>query len=239
MTSSLVALIRHGAYEQKPDTPSALQPFPLTMEGADEVRQQARQFAEVLKENNWHLYHEVHSSPLLRAWQTAQIYLEELSEFFKKSPVHLEFAELTERAVGSVANLTVAEIEKILEQDPRYSKPPKNWKSDSHYCLPFLGAESLMQAGERVASHITTHLQLAEENAVQLVIGHGAAIRHAACHLNVMELWQVSGFSMFHAHPVVLLYEKDEHEKDGQQESSWRHIAGQWKQRKKGEEAKD
>lgn len=226
-------MIRHGAYQQKSDTPSALQPFPLTDEGAREVRTQARQFAHTLNRKHWRLHQEVHSSPLLRAWQTAQIYIEELDGFFDTTPVHLQFPELCERSVGNVANLTISEIEQILRDDPRYESAPTNWKSDSHYCLPFTGAESLLQAGKRVARHLTK-LAAKQENTqpekkVQLVIGHGAAIRHAACHLNVMQLCDVSQFSMFHAHPVVLSF-------DGHH---WQHIAGQWKSRKQGDEAKD
>lgn len=239
MSTYLAAVIRHGAYQQKSDTPSALQPFPLTEAGAQEVRLQAREFAQTLEKNNWQLHPEVHSSPLLRAWQTAQIYMEELAEFFVQPPVHLQFAELCERSVGNVANLTIAEIEQILTQDPRFTAPPDNWKSDSHYQLPFLGAESLMQAGARVAAHLNASAHknstLNTNDIVQLLIGHGAAIRHAACHLNVMELCEVSKFSMFHAHPVVLSF-------DGQH---WQHIAGKFKRRttgnpqKQGDEALD
>ena len=233
MSTYLAAVIRHGAYHQKTDTPSALQPFPLTEDGAEEVRTQAREFAKILTSNNWQLHREVHSSPLLRAWQTAQIYIEELADFFVASPEHLQFPELCERSVGNVANLTIAEIEQILQDDPRYELAPTNWKSDSHYCLPFMGAESLMQAGERVAKHLLTSAQHVdvhpEQQQVQLFIGHGAAIRHAACHLNVMQLQDVSKFSMFHGHPVLLSFE-------GQH---WQHIAGRWKQRKLGEQARD
>ena len=239
MASKLIALIRHGAYQQKTDAPSALQPFPLTPDGEQEVRAQANAFAKVLRDNKWTVYHKVHSSPLLRAWQTAQLYMEELSEFFHQPSQHLEFSALTERSVGTVANLTIKEIEQIIHDDPRYQTPPKNWKSDSHYCLPFIGAESLLQAGERVAKHIETKTmltsqmatdsQINKQNQVQLIVGHGAAIRHAACHLNVIKLCEVSALSMYHAHPVVV--QKDE--------NGWHHIAGQWKVRQSREEAKD
>ena len=43
--SPRLAFVRHGAYAQRPDTPSAMQPFGLTAAGEAEVRQQARQFA--------------------------------------------------------------------------------------------------------------------------------------------------------------------------------------------------
>ena len=227
--TSLIAVIRHGDYHQKPGAPSALQPYPLTNEGTVEVRVQAQQFAKVLKENNWKLHHQVHSSPLLRAWQTAQIFIEELADFFEDTPQHLEFPALCERAVGSVANLTVSEIEQVLKDDPRYESPPQNWKSDSHYCLPFLGAESLNQAGERLADHLVEFAHQHEANCVRLFVGHGAAIRHAACHLGVMKLCDVSRLSMYHAHPLVF-----SHDQQG-----WQHLTGNWKVRKSNEDVKD
>lgn len=226
---SLVALIRHGAYHQKENTPSALQPFPLTEQGELEVRAQAQQFASQLTDKDWQLAPVVHSSPLLRAWQTAQIYIEELRDFFSETPEHAQFPELVERSVGSVANLSTDEIERLLDIDPRFKPAPKGWKSNSHYCLPFLGAESLLDAGQRVAEHIESHVKPLKSAQVNLIVGHGAAIRHAACHLNVMQLCDVNRLSMHHAHPVVLSKENSE----------WRHIAGEWKVREFGSEAKD
>lgn len=226
---SLVALIRHGAYQQLDNTPSALQPFALTKSGSAEVRTRAQQFAQLLKQKGWRLATDVHSSPLLRAWQTAQIYIEELTEFFTQPPVHQQFPELVERSVGNVANLSIPQIEQLLEVDPRFKPAPDGWKSDSHYRLPFMGAESLMEAGQRVARHIKAHVQCHPEPQVQLMIGHGAAIRHAACHLNVMQICDIKKLSMHHAHPVILAREN----------GMWRHIEGQWKVRNEGSEAKD
>ena len=229
MVTSLIALIRHGDYQQKANTPSAWQPFGLHAEGIAEVRHQAQQFAQLLQKNHWLLSPKVHSSPLLRAWQTAQLFIETLQDFFPAPPEHLQFSALAERSVGSVANLSITEIEQLLIADPRFDAAPAGWKSDSHYCLPFMGAESLYQAGSRVAQHIEQHTQSAQTNQIQLFFGHGAALRHAACHLNVMQLCDVSQFSMYHAHPVIL--SKDSH--------GWQQIAGQWKLRKQGSEAKD
>ena len=222
MIQTNVALVRHGDYQQKSDTPSAWQPFPLTESGAEEVRFQARQLGELLKEKVWTLDPQVHSSPLLRAWQTAQIFISELTPFFDSEPQHTEFPALSERSVGSVANLTISEIEQLLQTDPRYAPAPPGWKSDSHYRLPFMGAESLHQAGQRVAQHIEQHLP---EKATQLklFIGHGAAIRHAACHLNVINICEVPRLSMYHGHPIIL----------SKSTEGWQHIAGQWKQRNK------
>lgn len=231
---ALVALIRHGDYHQLENVPSALQPFPLSEKGAEEVRAQATQFAEMLNKEDWRLNPIVHSSVLLRAWQTAQIYIDTLKDFFDGPVEHLTSEMLSERSVGSVANLTIDEIELVIEADPRFETPPANWKSNSHYCLPFTGAESLLHAGQRVANYLTSNLSrvTAENNAcqrVQLFVGHGASIRHAACHINVMKMEDINKFSMFHGHPIVMKFTQGE----------WRHIAGKWKVRDNQKDATD
>ncbi|TPE55300.1 histidine phosphatase family protein [Maribrevibacterium harenarium] len=204
--SSRLAFVRHGAYAQRPDTPSALQPFGLTAEGEAEVRQQARQFALWLEQTQQQLDPEIDSSTLLRAWQTAQIYAEELAPFFTVTPEVQTFPALCERSVGAVANLTIAEIEAAIAADPRFDMPPTGWKSDSFYRLPFDGAESLMDAGMRVAAHILSwqsQTKATENGAIKLFVGHGASIRHAACHLNVIKFCDIKRFSMHYGHPIV------------------------------------
>lgn len=221
----LIALIRHGDYEQLAKTPSALQPYPLTDEGAEEVRQQARRFRDWLEQQDIRPSAEVHCSTLLRAWQTAQLYMEELADLFSSTPELHSFPDLCERRVGSVANLSTGEIERILELDPRFEPAPKGWKSDSHYRLPLEGAESLMDAGTRVAGHLRL-CAAAPERGLQLVFGHGAAFRHASYHLNVIEFDDIKRLSMYHGHPVVL-----------QQDplTGWSHHSGEWKIRQKSE----
>lgn len=200
------ALIRHGAYEQLVDTPSALQPYPLTQDGEQEVRRQARLFGEWLAASGRHLDPKVDASSLLRAWQTAEIYIEELQGYFVSSPDVTCYPALCERSVGAVANLPISEIERIMALDPRIEMPPQGWKSDSHYCLPFDGAESLLQAGERVAGHISAWSDQRKQepnNLIKLFIGHGASIRHAAFHMNVINFCDIKKLSMYYGHPVV------------------------------------
>ncbi|ABM04061.1 Phosphoglycerate mutase [Psychromonas ingrahamii 37] len=229
-----IALIRHGAYAQLNNTPSAHQPFPLTVEGEAEVVAQAQKFRLWLIANKLQLAPEVHSSNALRAWQTAQLYIRELSDCFTAIPTHLGFDSLAERGLGCAANLTVSQIESVLANDPRFDTPPVDWKSNSHYCLPLQGGESLMMAGQRVADHIETVMQarktaiLADtadsKNALpqmHLFFGHGASFRHAACHLNVIEFKYISRLSMFYGQPVIL-------HRDA---TPWRHVAGNWKER--------
>jgi 2,3-bisphosphoglycerate-dependent phosphoglycerate mutase len=125
-----------------------------------------------------------------------------------------------------VANLSIQQIERLIIEDPRYQEPPQDWKSNSHYCLPFQGAESLMQAGARVAQHLKQQMDTlraaAEIDTVKLFVGHGAAFRHAAHHLGILQFEQLAQLSMHYAQPVLIEYLDDR---------NWRHIGGGWKVR--------
>jgi len=132
---------------------------------------------------------------------------------------------LAERGVGCLANLTIAQIEAVLQQDPRVAYPPADWKADSHYRLPLQGAESLLEAGERVAAHLSQSMAAVPpggHDRVKIFIGHGAAFRHAAYHLGVLEFGQLRQLSMFHCQPVMIEYLSG---------GQWRHIGGEWKVR--------
>ncbi|CEP36810.1 MULTISPECIES: histidine phosphatase family protein [unclassified Halomonas] len=220
-----LALIRHGAYAQLANTPSALQPYPLTEKGAQDVREQARQFGEWLATSGYQLHAEIHCSTLLRAWQTADIYREELTPLFAEPPRLRSFSALCERSVGALANLSVQEIERIVALDPRLEPLPAGWKSASEFKLPFDGAESLLEAGERVAAHLQALLApspgLEAAKQLQLVVGHGASIRHASYHLDVIPFSDIKRLSMFHGHPVVF----ERHHQ------GWSRLYGNWKQR--------
>ena len=199
-----IALIRHGDYQQQAGAPSALQPHPLTETGADEVRVQARVFAKWLSKSGSILARKVHTSPSLRAWQTASIFLEELQDYFAKSPTLIQNDALCERSVGALANLTAEQIEQTLATDPRVGPLPKGWKSDSYFYLPAVGAESLMQAGQRVARYIDATRENGRLSQITLFFGHGASFRHAAFHMGLLEYPQIAELSMYHARPVVL-----------------------------------
>lgn len=226
-----LALIRHGEYSQLADTPSALQPYPLTEKGAEDVREQARRFGAWLATSGYQLNAEIHCSTLLRAWQTAEIFREELTPLFAEPPRSRSFSALCERSVGALANLSIQEIERIVTLDPRLEPLPKGWKSTSDFRLPFDGAESLLEAGERVAAHLQALLeplsrlettnQPKQLKQLQLVVGHGASIRHAGYHLNVISFSDIKRLSMFHGHPVVF-------ERHNQ---NWSRLYGNWKQR--------
>ena len=233
MPRTIAALIRHGDYRQLPDTPSALQPFPLTPRGCEDAAAAAVTLAQALEQYNWSLAPAIDSSEQLRAWQTADIIKQQLRTQYSQLQVE-SFSALAERSMGSAANLNISQIESVLAQDPRYATPPHNWKARSDYQLPLQGAESLNQAGERVARHLQTQMQSLQQtvnaDTLKLFVGHGASFRHAAWQLGVLEFAQIAQLSMYHGSPVFLEYHKD---------GSWSHIAGQWKQRKPAEENTD
>ncbi|RED45805.1 histidine phosphatase family protein [Aestuariispira insulae] len=219
MNGRIAVLLRHGDYHQKPGVPSAHQPFPLTGKGCRQAAEAAGLLMDMARDKGWAVNPVIHCSNLLRAWQTAEI-IGENTDLFERQIGH---DDLAERGVGSAANLTVAEIEKSLADDPRFDAPPKDWKSNSHYCLPLQGAESLIQAGARVATRIGEILRAVEggtQPVMTVFVGHGAAFRHAAYHLGVLAFEDIARLSMYHAKPVALA--------DGG-DAPWHHIAGEWK----------
>jgi broad specificity phosphatase PhoE len=220
---SIIALIRHGEYEQPFGVPSAHLPHPLTKAGWVQAAAAASEVAAFAQDAKVEIDPLIDCSSLRRAWDTANGLAQSLGSKDSSYKV-VSFDALAERSVGAAANLAVDEIERIVAQDPRLEPLPNGWKADSRLRLPFLGAESLLEAGQRVAEHIRTRLR--KRNAgkcrLKLFVGHGAAFRHAAVHLGALNIEQASKLSMFHAKPVFL---------GEQPNGSWRHVGGQWKQR--------
>jgi len=227
MAGTIAALVRHGDYHQIAGAPSAHQPFALTDEGRRQAEAGARELVERCAAKGWSISKSIDSSQMLRAWQTAEILAKHVAGAEIES-----FDALAERGLGCAANLTVPEIEKVLEQDPRFAAPPPNWKADSHYRLPLQGAESLMEAGQRVAGHIATRMDpgASSTGSVKIFVGHGAAFRHAAFHMGALAFERIAELSMFHGRPVLLMECDD---------GTWQHVAGEWKVRAKGTVARD
>ncbi|MFG6178609.1 histidine phosphatase family protein [Halomonas sp. THAF12] len=229
---TIAALVRHGDYHQLPDTPSAHQPFPLTERGEAQAAAAGHAVASTLAAEGWRLDETIDASQLLRAWQTAEGLREVLREVGYQaatggSELRVEsVVALAERGLGSAANLSLEQIARAVEADPRCEALPVDWKSNSHFCLPLPGAESLMEAGERVAEHLESRMAAlaarAGQDTLKLFIGHGAAFRHAAHRLGVLAFDDIARLSMYHAVPVYL-------ERDAQ--GRWRHIGGCWKVR--------
>ena len=225
MARLIAALIRHGDYQQLPETPSALQPYPLNSEGETQAQEGAQGLHDMIVRNDWILVPSIDSSRMLRAWQTAMIFADRLSRL-TSATLHVEsYDELAERGVGCLANLTTAQIKTVLHQDPRVSDLPADWKADSHYRLPLQGAESLLEAGERVAGHLSQSMAALppdDHDRVKIFTGHGAAFRHAAYHMGVLGIEQLRQLSMHHCRPVLVEYLTG---------GQWCHVEGGWKRR--------
>jgi Fructose-2,6-bisphosphatase len=218
MSGAVLALIRHGEYHQASDTPSAQQPWPLTSAGESQSRALAGELQELMDAYQWTPADQIITSTLLRAHQTGQI----VSQHWP-IPANLKaFEDLSERNLGSANNLSITQIQSVLEADPRVSAWSSDWKSNSTFRLPLPGAESLMDAGRRVAGRLKSLNRMFAANTLVPVIGHGAAFRHAAYQLGVLEFDEIQRLSMFHAKPVCLQCAPS---------GVWTVVAGAWKVR--------
>ncbi|GAB2184368.1 histidine phosphatase family protein [Roseibium sp. LAB1] len=233
MTDCFAILVRHGVYNQKPDTPSALQPYGLTDAGKVQAQEAGTEIADIARQEGFRLAPEILCSRQLRAWQTAALLGRSLGEVLGSDFTITEDEALAERSVGALANLTLREIEQVIADDPRTAPLPGDWKSNSHHRLPVQGAESLMDAGQRVATCLEQRMVDLGDGAglnARIFVGHGAAMRHAAHCIGVLEFNQIRQLSMHHARPVVLKLTKNR---------SWSHHRGDWKLREPLETATD
>lgn len=214
------AFLRHGSYQQIANTPSAHQPYGLDPQGIVQCVSAAQTLKNFIEENALAIPSTIYSSNLLRAWQTAN----EIRQHLPWSLQISSTAQLNERSVGALANLTLAQIDQILRDDPRFEHPGFAWKSDAYYQLPFDGAESLMQAGQRVADCILQKTRATEQsNQLTVFVGHGASFRHAAYHLGILQEDDILQLSMHYAHPLFFKWNA--------QEQTFSHVAGDWKKR--------
>jgi broad specificity phosphatase PhoE len=223
MVRRVLAWIRHGEYAQPPGVPSAHLPYGLTPRGREQARAAAHQVFRFAREHGLEIDSTIDTSRLRRAWETAHLLSDELERLGAPRASLAQFDELAERTLGAAANLTVDEIEAVLASDPRFEVPPRGWKRDPAYVLPLIGAESLEQAGRRVAQHVLARMR--EASGLKLFVGHGGAFRHAARELGVLSPAQVAELSMLHGDPIYFEYRAD----GGTAGVS--HVAGQWRRR--------
>lgn len=224
----IFALTRHGDYCQPQDVPSAWLLHPLTEKGQAQASALGPRLHEDARARGWQVDPCWHSSVLLRAHQTATLAAKAWPEPEFKVQIQNSLS-LAERSVGAAANLSVQQIEEILERDPRFDRPEPGWKSVPSFRLPVPGAESLLEAGLRVAQHIRQSARdiarqtgPSERPILKVVVGHGASLRWAAHALGVLTMEQAKACSMYHATSVYI-------ERRG--EHDWRHVGGEWKPR--------
>ena len=218
MSGAIFALIRHGDYQQMPNTPSAHQPWGLTTKGCQQAETLAGTLTELMHTHGWKPADRIVSSPLLRAYQTAQI----LNQYWPVDSDVEVYDDLTERSLGAGNNLSIDAIECAMNQDPRVTDWPADWKSNSFFRLPVVGAESLMEAGHRVAGRLNQLNRVISRGVCVPVVGHGASLRHAAHLLGVLAFDEIKKLSMHHAEAVCIQCAGN---------GTWTHLAGPWKVR--------
>jgi 2,3-bisphosphoglycerate-dependent phosphoglycerate mutase len=237
MVKRVLAWIRHGEYAQPPGVPSAHLPHGLTPRGQEQARAAALAVWQYADQQGLAIDRVIDSSRLRRAWETARLMARELQRLGSPPLVDersgretsgretsgretsgrgefsvQEFDELAERSLGAAANLTVGQIEAVLAADPRFEVPAPGWKRDRCYVLPLTGAESLEQAGRRVARHVMTRMRAQSGAAsLKLFVGHGGAFRHAACELGLLSPEDVQRLTMQHGTPIYLEHVYPEH----------------------------
>lgn len=215
---AMLAFVRHGQFAKPAGLPSAHSPHPLDDTGREQAREQAGLLARLVRERHWTLHPIIDTSSLLRAFETATIFAEVLGLEVES------FDALAERSLGAAANLSVDDIAALVDRDPRYDKLPPGWKAMTDTRLPFIGAESLRDAGHRVAAHVEARAPAAGP-VLKLFVGHGGSIRHGAAELGILTYDDVPGLSMYHCVPVI-------YDRTGR---SWRHVTGDWKVRRPAE----
>lgn len=226
MPQLIAALIRHGSYEQPVGVPSAHLPYGLNRVGREHALAGALEVASFARSAGLGIDAVLDSSPLRRAWETAEIIAQSLAETLGRALAVAPFDELCERSVGAMANLSVADIEKITAEDPRLAPLPEGWKRDPHHVLPYVGAESLLDAGARVARHIEARTaQPPHAPTLKVFVGHGGAFRHAAFHLGLLQEQDLAALSMHHGRPVFI----------ARRGATWVQVGGEWKQRHSAE----
>jgi 2,3-bisphosphoglycerate-dependent phosphoglycerate mutase len=109
--------------------------------------------------------------------------------------------------------------------------PAPGWKRDPHHRLPLPGAESLLQAGQRVARHVRARMRERADDAegktgstLTLFVAHGGAFRHAASELGLLSSADVQRLTMQHAAPIFFEFHSDG---DASRER-WLRVAGDW-----------
>ncbi|MDX1669780.1 MAG: phosphoglycerate mutase family protein, partial [Limnobacter sp.] len=148
---------------------------------------------------------ELTCSVSLRSWQTARLSADAIEGLRAQALKINSTDQLCERSVGALANLTQDQIQTVLSKDPRVQGVPENWKIDPDFRLPVVGAESLKEAGFRVAQYLVNYFAQFKEpmHGIPVIVGHGASIRHAAVQLGLLDESELALLSMHHALPML------------------------------------
>lgn len=233
----VAALVRHGHFDRPEGTASAHSLYPLSAEGRGQAARAVDPILEMCADLGLEIDGRIEASQLLRAWETAQIIAATLPERMaermadrKGQRFHVvQRDELIERGLGSAANLPFERIHELLAADPRLGRLPRGWRRMPEFRLPVQGAESLMQAGSRVAARVATSLDSIPDDdprdVVRLFVAHSGCLRHAAVVLGALDVRTVPELSMDFAQTVMI---------ENLPNGDWVHIGGQFRKHLSG-----
>lgn len=220
----VAGFVRHGHFDRPDETASAHSLFPLSASGRDQARQAVDPILDFCEEMGLELDARIEASQLLRAWETASLIAEALGERTGRRFYVMQRDELIERGLGSAANMRFERIVELLSADPRLGPLPEGWRRMPEFRLPVQGAESLMQAGARVATRVATSLDSipAEDSrdVLRLFVAHSGCLRHAAVQLGALDVRTVPGISMDFAQTVLI---------EKMPNGDWVHVAGEFR----------
>ena len=203
MSRLIAVFMRHGALKHPAGVVGGNLPFPLTAAGENQAADAGQRLAARADEMGFKIDDDLECAPNEGAWQTAAIIGEELEDLTDRGYRALERAEMAGRSLGSATNLKVAQIESLIDEDPRFTKAPKDWLSKTDYRPPFAGAETLGAAGERLGGFVRRR---AEEmwphltgDTLKVFVGHSSALIHAAAYLDVLPAKRAAHLALPHA----------------------------------------
>ena len=219
----VAVLVRHGHFDRPEDTASAHSLLPLSETGRAQAEAATGVMAARCADHGLTIDKRVEASQLLRAWQTANVLCEQLTQYTNTTHHVIQRDELIERGLGSAANITFTRIRELVALDSRLGDLPEGWRRTPEFRLPFPGAESLMDAGKRVATRIEQSMDSISDDDSQdvarLFVAHSGCLRHAAVVLGALDVRRVSGLSMDFVQSVLI-----EKLPDG----SWVQLAGEF-----------
>lgn len=225
----IAAFVRHGHFDRPEGTASAHSPRPLTAQGRAQAAAAAARIAALCDEHGLTIDKRIEASQLLRAWETANVLATSLEREADRAHHVIQRDELIERGLGSAANLTFDEIASLLAEDPRIGPLPEGWRRMPEFRLPLAGAESLMQAGARVAARVVASIDTIPDDdptdVARLFVAHSGCLRHAAVVLGALDVRQVAGLSLEFLGCVLL-----ERLPNGE----WVHLAGEFAKHEAG-----
>lgn len=219
----IAAFVRHGDFDRPENTASAHSPRALSPLGRAQAEAAAASIAALCRDHGLTIDERIEASQLLRAWETANVLAKALEPETGRAHHVVQSDELIERGLGSAANLTLDTIADLLAEDPRIEPLPEGWRRMPEFRLPLPGAESLMEAGARVAARVAASLDAIPDDdptdLARLFVAHSGCLRHAAVVLGAIDVRHVAGLSMDYLGCVLL-----EKTPGGE----WIHLAGEF-----------